>query len=211
MTQQTETLEIETRDRTGSRYSQRLRKNGRLPGVVYGHGTDPISIHCDHKTVVAALEHGHRVFSLTIGGSEETVMVKDLQFGYLGDNVMHIDFTRVNMNEEVTVSVSLNFIGEPEAANAAGAVVMHEKSEVHVTCKVRDIPEEIRVDLTSMEGTHLDASGIPMPAGCVLADDPDTTVVAVSIVAELPEGEAADAAGDGSTPDVIGDDKESEG
>ncbi|MFK7962163.1 MAG: 50S ribosomal protein L25 [Phycisphaerales bacterium] len=205
MSSETPVISCEVRERTGTRFAQRLRKAGRLPATVYGHKEAPVSISVDSKSMLAHLHHGNRVFELKSPRGSETVLVKDLQFGYLGDNVVHLDFARVNLNEEVNVNVTLKFIGEPASANQAGAVVNHEAVELPITCTVANIPDEIRVDLTSMEGTVLTAGEIALPAGVQLHEDAGIAIVSVSIVAEEAEGEEADAAGDGSSPDVIAD------
>lgn len=203
MSSETPVVPCEVRERTGTRFAQRLRKSGRLPATVYGHKEAPVSISIDAKSMLAHLHHGNRVFELKSPRGSETVLVKDLQFGYLGDDVVHLDLARVDLNEEVNVNVSLKFIGEPAAANDAGAVVNHESVELPITCTVRNIPDEIRVDLTAMEGTVLTAGEIALPEGVRLHEDGGIAVVSVSIVAEEAEGEEADAAGDGSSPDVI--------
>jgi ribosomal protein bL25 (Ctc-form) len=123
-TQQLPRLESETRDRIGSRYAQRLRRDGRLPGVIYGHKADPVPVSVDHKEVITILEHGAHVLNVNLDGDQtQTCLVKDIQFGYLGDNVIHIDFARVDLDEEVTVHMSLHFTGEPKLLKSAGAVM----------------------------------------------------------------------------------------
>jgi len=205
MSNETPTIPAEPRERVGSRYAQRLRKAGRLPAVVYGHKQDPVAISVDAKETLRMLEHGSRVFELAIGdGATETVLVKDLQFGYLGDNVVHIDFARVDLNEEVTVNVHLKFVGTPEEAKKAGAVVQTDHTEIPVTTTVARIPDEIRVDLSAMQGTTLTAGEIPLPTGCVLAEDASISIISISFVAEEAEGEAAEVGGEGEEPERIG-------
>ena len=92
----TPTISATSRERTGTRYSQRLRKQGRLPAVIYGHKKTPISVSVDEKEILTLLHSGAHVLEVKVeGGSKETCLVKDLQFGYLGDNVIHVDFARV--------------------------------------------------------------------------------------------------------------------
>lgn len=204
MTHQTPSVPAEPRERVGTRYAQRLRNSGRLPAVVYGHKQDPVSVSVDQKSMLQHLQHGNRVFELAItGGVTETVLVKDLQFGYLGDNVVHIDFARVNLNEEVTVNVHLHFVGTPAAAMKPGAVVQTDHVEIPITTTVARIPEEIRVDLSKMEGTVLTAGEIILPEGAVLAEDPGTPIISISVVAEEAEGEEVELGGD-ETPERIG-------
>jgi len=191
MAKEVPTIEATHRDRLGSRYSKRLRAAGRLPAVIYGHGSEPLSVHVDEKITLSALKRGLHVMNLTIGGKSETCLVKDLQFGYLGDNVIHMDLARVNLDEIVTVTVSLEFFGAPEAAKKSGTVVVHELADIQVRCKVRDIPEHVRVDMTTMTGETFTAGDLKFAAGNELATDPHAVIVRVQTVKEEAAGEAA--------------------
>ena len=192
MAKEVPTIEATTRDRLGSRYSKRLRASGRLPAVIYGNGTDPLAVHVDEKITVTALKRGLHVINLAIEGQgTETCLVKDLQFGFMGDDVIHIDLARVNLDEVVTVTVSFEFYGAPEAAKKSGTVVVHELADIQVTCKVRDIPEHIRVDMTTMTGETFTAGDLKLKPGVALAGDPHAVIVRVQIVKEEAVGEAA--------------------
>ena len=104
MAHETPTINATTRDQLGTRYSKRLRKTGRLPGVIYGHKANPVAISVDEKETLTVLKKGAHVINVAIDGKQpETCLIKDLQFGYLGDNVIHVDFARVDLNEEVAV------------------------------------------------------------------------------------------------------------
>jgi large subunit ribosomal protein L25 len=191
MAKEVPTIEATHRDRLGSRYSKRLRAAGRLPAVIYGHGSEPLSVHVDEKIAVGALKRGLHVMNLTIGGTTETCLVKVLQFGYLGDDVIHMDLARVNLDEVVTVTVSLEFFGAPEAAKKSGTVVVHELADIQVRCKVRDIPEHVRVDMTTMTGETFTAGDLKFAAGTELATDPHAVIVRVQTVKEEAAAEAA--------------------
>ncbi len=205
MSTTTPTVPAEPRERIGSRYAQRLRKAGRLPAVVYGHKQDPVAISVDGKSILQMLERGNRVFELAIdGGATETVLVKDLQFGYLGDNVVHIDFARVDFNEQVTVNVHLHFIGQPAEAMKSGSVMQTDATEVQITTTVARIPEAIRVDLTEMTGTVLTAGDLVLPEGAVLATDPTVPVISITLVSDVVEGEEVEVGGD-VQPERIGE------
>ncbi len=205
MKHETPTIAALPRERKGSRYAQRLRKSGRLPGVIYGHRTDPVSVSVDEGEIVGLLKHGTHVMYVDIdGGKTETCLVKDLQFGYLGDNVIHVDFTRVDLEEEVTVNVHLAFVGTPAEANLAGAIVEHDRTELSVKCKVNAIPENIPVDLSTMEGLQLFAEHIPLPDELVLAEEDDTLIVSISFVKKVEEvGEEAEVEAGAEEPEVI--------
>lgn len=179
MSHETPTLAAERRERHGSRYSQRLRKSGRLPGVVYGHGTDPVSISVDQKETLAHLHHGNHVFNLAIDGdATETCLVKDLQFGFLGDDVIHVDFARVDLDEKVTINMTLDFHGTPEGAKKAGMIIVHDLSELEIECAVKDMPESLRIDLDEFdEIVHV--SDLKLPEGVVAATPGNTLVLHV--------------------------------
>ena len=195
-------IEAEPRDRVGTRYSKRLRQAGRLPAVIYGHGTKPTSVSVDAKSIVSAVKHGTHVIELRVGGSSETCLVKELQYGWMGDDVIHVDLTRVNLEETVRVSVALTFIGQPESAKRPGAVLTHDVQQLEVECKVRDIPEAIRIDMSQMDGDVMTVSQVKLPAGVAAVTDPHYAVVRVVTVAEEAEGEAA-ATTAGAEPEVL--------
>ena len=205
MKQETPTVTAQKRERTGSRYAQRLRKVGRLPAVIYGHKTDPMAVSVDEKEVLTHIRHGTHVMKVAIdGGKTQTCLVKDLQFGYLGDNVIHVDFARVNLAEEVRVHVHLAFVGTPEAAHHAGAILKHDHTELTVKCKVSDIPEEIKVDLSKMQGTQFTAGEVEVPPKLQLAQDEHDIIASVSYLKKQVEvGEEAEVEAETEEPEVI--------
>lgn len=212
MQKETPVLKAQRRDRLGSRYARRLRNAGRLPGVIYGHRINPVAISLDRKEILATLKRGIHVLAVEVeGGSRETCLVKDLQFGFLGDDVVHVDLARVDLDEVVEVKVHLNFVGQPESARRPGAVLVHDLNELEVSCRVREIPSEIRVDIDSM-GEDLTADQIKLPAGVTLVTAPSTIVCHVEIVKEevapTPEAAAAEAAAE---PEVLTARKDKEG
>jgi len=210
MSHETPTIQASLRDRLGSRYAQRLRREGRLPAVIYGHKSDPVAVHVDEKETLRHLHLGSHVMKIEIDGHPpETCLVKDLQFGYLGDNVIHLDLTRVDLDEEVNVSVHLHFVGTPEAARKPGTIVHHDLTELPVVCRVRDIPEEIKLDLSSMEES-IAANEIKLPEGVRLDIDPETSIARIETVLDTEEGEAADVDG-ASQPEVISEKDDEEG
>ncbi|MHC5027831.1 MAG: 50S ribosomal protein L25 [Planctomycetota bacterium] len=211
MSHDTPTLKANLRERTGTRYAQRLRNAGQLPGVIYGHGQTPVAVSIDEKEVMTALHHGAHVLNLEVDGhSAETCLVKDLQFGFLGDNVIHIDFARVRLDEEVTVLVHLHFTGESEAMGRPGAIVSHDITELEVVCAVNRIPEEIRVDQSTMKDTLLTVGEIELPEGVLCPLPTSTPVVHVNFVhADEAEGEEVEVEGS-AEPEVITEKKDEE-
>jgi large subunit ribosomal protein L25 len=201
MAKEVPTIQAATRDRIGSRYSKRLRAAGRLPAVIYGSGSDPLSIHLDEKLTLGALKKGLHVINLEIEGKgTETCLVKDLQFGFLGDDVIHMDLARVDLDQMVEVTVSLEFYGAPEAAKKSGTVVVNELADIKISCKVRDIPEHIRVDLTTMTSETFTCGDLKLPAGVSLSTDSHAVIVRVQTVKEEAAAEAAAPAAAAAAP-----------
>ena len=191
MASTTPTVAATLRERLGTRYTRRLRAQGLLPVVIYGHGEKPVSAAVNAKEMLGHLHHGSHVITVALGDASQTCLVKDLQFGYLGDNVIHVDLARVNLDEIVRVNVRIEFFGECAAAKKPGAVLTHDMAELAINCKVRDIPESVRADLSAMQGEMLSASDLKLPAGITLAIDPHAPVARVITIAEEAAGEAA--------------------
>ena len=202
------------RAKLGSHEARRLRAAGRLPAVIYGHGDEPVAISIERLAMLTHLRHGVHVLSVEVQGAKpQTVLVKELQFGHLGDDVVHVDLARVGLEDEVRVHVHLNFVGQPKAAGHAGAILTHDLTDLEVICRVDSIPGEIRVDLAAMgEGNVLSVSGIALPPGVRTAVAPDTVVAHVSYVKreEVVVGEAAAVAATPAEPEVITARKEEE-
>ena len=171
--------------------------------MLYGHGMDPISIAINEIEIIRHLTEGAHVFELDIEGRKETCLVKDLQFGWLGDNVVHIDLTKVDLDEMVTVNVKLVFKGTPKGASQAGAILNQDLTELEVSCKVRDIPEEVVVQMDEMEES-LNVGELELPANIEAVASAETVVCHIVFKAEEEDDtateEGADAA-DGAAPE----------
>ena len=111
-----------------------------------------------------------------------------------------MDLTRVNLDEVVTVAVSFEFYGAPDAAKKSGVVIVNELNDIQVSCKVRDIPEHIRIDLTAMHNDTFTAADLKLPTGVTLAGDPHAIIVRVEVVKEEAAGEAAAPAAAAAAP-----------
>jgi large subunit ribosomal protein L25 len=211
---QTPTITAVPRERIGSRYARRLRQAGRLPAIIYGHERDPLAVSVDAREILGHLKRGTHVLNLSIQGGRaaETCLVKELQFGHLGDDIVHVDFARVDLEEEVHVHVALHFVGQPPAAQKAGAILSHDLTDLEVICRVNAIPEEIRVDLGQMgQQTVLTAGELALPPDIRLAGDAATPVVHVSFLhREEAVGEQVELAPAPAEPEVISETKAEE-
>src|SRR6188508_2045255 len=120
------------REKLGSRYTRRYREQGKLPAVVYGHGATPVPVVVDAKETLTHITKGEKVFTLSIEGEKasQTVLLKDLGYDYLGTNIIHADFARVDLNERVHVRVHVTLLGDPKGLKTAGNILMHPTNEV---------------------------------------------------------------------------------
>ncbi len=207
MAHDTAKIEARPREQLGSTHARHLRAEGRLPAVIYGRSSEPLHISVDEKTMLTHLRHGTHVIELQVGGGKpETCLVKDLQHGYLGDNVIHVDFARVALDEEVEVHVKLNFVGEPAIVQRAGAMLHHDLTGLAVICRVNEIPDEIKVELSAMgeEVTLLTVGQLILPPGLRATVGPETPVAHVSFVhQEEAVGEEVEVAAGPAEPEVI--------
>jgi len=183
---ETPTLEANRRERVGSRYAKRLRAAGRLPAVIYGHKKDPVAVDVDGKTTLHHLHTGHRILNVAVEGKEETCIVKDLQFSYLGDEVIHLDFARIDLSEEVTFNARLNFVGTPVALKTDGAIFRTVSDTIELRCKASDVlTEALDVDITELEADkYMTIGEVPLPEGFTAEGDPQEIVCRIALVAE---------------------------
>ncbi len=209
MHENTTVLKGEVRERLGSRYAKRLREQGRLPAVVYGHGQDPVSITVDAKETIRFIKEGERVFTIEVGGKSETVLLRDVQFDYLGDGIVHCDLSRVDLDEVTHAHVHVVLKGEAIGLKTAGTLLVHPITELTIECKVKDLPDEIVVSVSNLaEGGIIHAGEITMPAGVKLLSDPGDIVAQITHVkGEEETGEAAEVADD-AQPEVISEKKD---
>ncbi|MBL4698315.1 MAG: 50S ribosomal protein L25 [Phycisphaerales bacterium] len=211
MSDTTTALSAQVRERTGSRYSQRVRKAGGLPGVLYGHKEEPVSITLDAHTAIGFISKGEKVFHMELNGDKQYVLLKDIGYDYLGTNIIHVDFARVDMNERVDTRASLKFVGEAEGLKTTGAIMMHPITELQLNCTVTNFPDDIIVDVSDMEvGDVIHASDVTLPKVTMkLITDPNAIIAQIVMKAvQEEEGEAAEVDAAGATPEVITEKKE---
>lgn len=183
---------------TGSAASRRLRGDGAIPGVLYGHGMAPLSVAVDRRDLRVALSGAagvNTVLDLTVDGSVYPAIVKELQRHPVRRNVTHIDFIQVNLDEEITVSVPLRLVGEAKDVEQEGGLVDPAVDSIEIVTTPRHIPDEFVVDVSEMTmDTVIRLGDVPMPAGVTATGDPESPVVTVlTMRAEVAEIEAADA------------------
>ena len=200
------TLTATKRERLGSRYTDRVRKQGGLPAVVYGHKEATLSVSLDAREALAHFHKGEKVFTLQIDGGSQTVLLKDLQFDHLGTNIIHCDLARVSLTDRVTVKVPVHLIGDAKGLKTAGAILMHPTNELDVECRVTDIPDFVEVEITELDVGHaITAREAKLPgADMKLKPDPHSILAQIVIQQELKvEEEAVVDAAAATEPEVI--------
>jgi len=189
------------RAKQGTGASRRLRITGRTPGIVYGGTGEPLLIELDHNALFHAIkkEAFHAsILEMELGGKEQKVLLRDLQMHPYKQQILHIDFQRVEAKTRMTVKVPLHYSGEEEspAIKAEACIANHVLTELTISCFPADIPEFIAVDLSGLKkGTSLHVKDITLPKGVKFVAKGQLNPVLVSVSAIVEEVEAAPAEG----------------
>ena len=218
-------LTAEVGRRAGSSDARRLRTEGKIPAVVYGHGMDPISVSVDRRELRQALSGAagmNTILDLTVDGTVYPSLIKDIQRHPVKRSVQHVDFIQVNLNEEIVVSIPITLEGEAKEVSANGGLVDLSMQELEVRTTPRNIPDGITIDVTEMTmDSVIRVEDLPLPSGVTAEADPDAPVVTVltmrtpvldaeeeALAEAAAEGEAGEGeAGEGSD-DAAGSDGE---
>jgi large subunit ribosomal protein L25 len=174
-------LSVTARAVEGSRAVRRLRREGLVPGVIYGGGEDPLPFAVDARVLRNTLAHSGAVLEVALDGGEATpAIVKDLQRHPVRDEAIHVDFLRVRLDEAIHTTVALELTGADSAPGVVeGGILNQEVRELHIEALPTDIPDSITHDVSGLEmNATLMLSAIAAPAGVKLLDDPDETVIA---------------------------------
>jgi large subunit ribosomal protein L25 len=200
-------LEAQIREQTGSHAAAKVRKQGRVPAIVYGHKQDPLPISLDAHDFAEGLHHGHRLMDIKVAGKTEKMMLKDLQYDYLGRDIVHADLIRVDVTETVHVTVPIELKGTAQGTHEGGIVEEHA-DRLEVECLVTNMPETIVVSVKEVGvGDVLHAGDIALPDGVTLVSPKETIVVTCHLVAAAKTTEELEEEAP-MAPEVIGEKKE---
>jgi len=202
-------LKAEIREHTGTKSATKVRKQGRIPAVVYGHKKEVVAVSLDAHNLVEELHHGHRLLDVQIGKTKEKVIIKDLQYDHLGKNIIHVDLMRVDVTEMIKVAVPIELKGVAKGTHEGGVIGTHT-DHLEVECRVTDIPDAIVVSVKDLGiGDTVHASDVKLPEGVKLVSDPSTLLVICNIIVEVKTTEELEEAAP-TAPEVIGEVKEPE-
>lgn len=186
-------LSAEIRTEFGKGFARRLRAAGKIPAVIYGHGTEPQHVALPGHETALILRKKNAILDLDIDGKSELALVKDVQKDPVRQIIEHVDLLVVRRGEKVTVSIPVHLEGE----SFSGTIATLDAATLEVEAEATHIPESVSVDIDGAEdGTHVLAKDVKLPKGVTLVTDPETLVVAVSLPAASvsAEADAAEAA-----------------
>lgn len=217
------TLSAETRERAGKGASRVLRREGRVPAVVYGNKEAPLSIHVEEKVLMKALQTGHFMNSVVMieaGAKPIRTLPKDVQFHPVTDRPLHVDFLRISEHATVTVAVPIRFINDDQSKGIKrGGVLNAVRHDLELVCDAAEIPDDVIVDLAGTDiGDSIHISAVTLPKGTTSAiTDRDFTIATIvapsgvkSEAAEAAAAEAGEAPAADEVP-TVGDEAASEG
>ena len=178
-------LPAETRDRAGKGASRALRREGRVPAVIYGGNEEPLAIHVEEKLLVRQLGTGHffnSIVELEVGGKTLRTLPKDVAFHPVTDRPLHADFLRLSKDAKVHVEVPVVFANEAASPGLKrGGVLNIVRHELELVCAADKIPDDIQIDVTGLEvGASIHISHVNLPAGAKSAiTDRDFTIATI--------------------------------
>lgn len=192
----TEVIKGEARTEFGKGAARRIRREDKVPAVIYGHGNDPIHITLPGHDTWLAIKHGgaNALLDIEIDGTKQLALTKQVQVDPVRRTLEHVDFVAVKRGEKVTVEIPVHVVGEA----AKETLVVTDLATLQVEAEATHIPEYVEVDVTGAEaGTQFHASGITLPSGSTLLTDADALVInvtsaptAAEVEAELEDAEA---------------------
>jgi len=185
---------------TGSAESRRIRREDRIPAVVYGKGMEPISISVNRRDLRVALSGTagmNTILDLTVDGTVYPSIVKDMQRHPVRRTVAHVDFIQIDLSEEITVSVPVRLEGEAKQVAMNNGLVDQQMMEIQIRTTPRSIPDELVIDISDMTvDTVITVADVPLPNGVVAVSAEDQTVVtAVTLRVATDEPVAGDSEG----------------
>ncbi len=204
---QTVMLEAKVRKDTGSRAMYKVRREGSIPAVLYGHKEATVPLTISDRDFGAIMRAGQRMVDLKVDGKTQKALIKDVQYDPLGDAILHVDFARVSMTEKITLNVPIVMTGHAPG-QAEGGVLDQVLKSLEIRCLPANIPENIKVNISELKiGDSIFVKNVPPVEGVEVVTDPEAIVVTVHApkeeVVAAPAEEVAAAAP--AEPEVIGE------
>lgn len=207
------TLPAESRERAGKGASRALRRDGRVPCVIYGDKKEPVQVHVEEKVLAKMLSTGHfmnSVVMVEVEGKANRTLPKDVQFHPVTSRPIHVDFLRIGAHSQVHVNVPVAFVNEELAPGIKrGGVLNIVRHDLELICDAAKIPDQIEIDLTGLDiGDSVHISAIKLPEGSKSAiDDRDFTVVTVVAPSAMKSEEGDTTQADAGAVPTVGEEE----
>jgi large subunit ribosomal protein L25 len=203
------TIGAEKREALGTRVSRRLRKSGKIPAVLARKGEDPLHLLVDAKEFLQIVKKHARIINLTHPAGKDKVFIKEVQYDHLDEHAIHVDFTRIAMDQLLTIEVPLILKGKPTGVSEEGGVLDQYVKVLKIQCLPDAIPDHVEADVTSLKkDVKFTVKDLHLAPGLKAAMDPD---LLLAIVQEHKVEEVTPAAAVGAVePEVIKKPKETE-
>jgi large subunit ribosomal protein L25 len=200
---QTVVLPAEPRSEHGTRIARRLRRNGRVPAVIYGHKEATVPVTVPGEELLRAIRHGSRIIELKQADRSETALIREVQWDPLGHDILHVDFARVAADEKVTLPVPITLRGTAPGV-VAGGVLNQFVHTLNVECLVTAIPDSIRINIGELQlEQSLHIRDLKLPEGVTVTGDPDAIIVQV-VAKQVDEAAPAAPTAEQAEPEIIG-------
>jgi large subunit ribosomal protein L25 len=197
-------LVAKKREGRGSRAAGKLRKQGQVPGVVYGHKEATVSVALSGDELTKAVRHGARVVDLKMDSGLEKALIRELQWDHLGMELLHVDFARVAADERIHVNVRIEIRGTAPGVSQGG-VLDQPLHTLSVECLAVNVPDSIRVIVNELQlDGAIHVRDLHLPPDVKALADPDAIVVHVTAPQAEPEPAAAEAAAAQAEPEIVG-------
>ncbi len=176
-------LDAKIRTESGKGVARKLRREGRIPAVLYGPKIEPVSLSVnthDFNKIMIKAEGEQVIFTLNLDGDERLALIKELQRHPVNDRIRHIDFYAISVEDKVEVEVPIKIVGKAKGVELNGGVLEMIQRTIAIKCLPLAIPKEIEVDISDLDvGDALHVSDLTPPEGVEFAEAPDTTLVTV--------------------------------
>ena len=204
-------IEVEKREETGKGAARRIRRNGLIPGVIYGGKREPQALTVDPLDLKGKI-HSNAIIDLNIDGEEETVMIKDFQKDVIKEEIIHVDFQKISMDETIHITVPIKLVGDAPGVREGG-VLQQLMREVDIEVLPSDIPEELELNIDELTlSDSLEVGDLEIPEEVnVLNSLEDVIVTIVAPSEEVEEEEEEELEEEFIEPEVIGEEEEEEG
>ncbi len=193
-------LKAESRTELGSRATAKLRESGRLPVNIYGHKQDNVSVSFEYREFEKFFNQGHRMLTVDIDGKQEHGVIREVQYDYLGTDILHVDIARIDLTEEITMNVPIETLGTSKGVTSGGSLNINLRT-LQITGIANKIPEKVEVNISELDlNDSIHVSDLEVPEGCTIENDPSSVIVVINITRASGLAEEGEQAGeDGET------------